>query len=156
MCNNATASLCINGNTMEQIQEYIPSDIDNSSDKLEYIISFNNNWTKNNIVSFQGYFEIDEKFDRMLFCDVIRPTRKLELVLKVSSDVHISNVKRNIINFYGDNKSISFFEKNRQSILETDKSIKKDNVDGKYTEYRYIVKRPKQQKRYFIYWDNNE
>lgn len=122
--------------------------------EIDYEITLNHRWDVTNRITLSANLDLDsDEFDRQLFCEVVRPTKELVLILRVNENVNICNIKCCMLNFHGDQKSIKTFEENRQYEVAGKKEPRRvDGIPG-YIDYEYIIKKPRILKRYLICWD---
>lgn len=156
-CNNGLISL-FDQSKKERIGEKQNNclKIDSSPTRAFYDISLNSDWDKKDPISIDIDMNYDKKtFDRNIYLDILRPTKKVKIKLVVKKDCNISNVRFHKFKLYGEKDSAEDSSERTEYLSTTGKLLKsKSNENNEERKvYELTIRNPKLFYRYQICWE---
>lgn len=155
-CKNALMSLSDSNHKQIIVNGDSPLVIDDSPSNAFYDVKFNTDWNKKEPIEISISMEYEkENFERNIYLDIFRPTKKAIIKLVVKQGCNISNVRLHKFKLFGEKDNIKEIKENGTITSRNGKLLKskQDSKNNQNKVYEFKIKNPKLFYRYQISWD---
>lgn len=155
-CKNALMSLSDSNHKQISINGDGSLVIDDSPSNAFYDVKFNSDWNKKDPIKISISMEYEkENFERNIYLDIFRPTKKAIIKLVVKQGCNVSNVRLHKFKLFGEKDNIKEIKGNGAVTFHNGKLLKskQDSENNQNKVYEFKIKNPKLFYRYQISWD---